>query len=180
VAIPFREPLRAPAGRGMFRDPPGAAPGMRPVDATAVREPGRTGSLWGIHHPVRVPSLPCGRFSLAETGGRGAGESSTRFPAAAGDHPVGDRGHSAADGIAHVADAGGYVPVRVNTGPLPLRASDGGRLSPLREVRNPHRPGAVSAWPAATGPGGASDAVAGRVRAIRGSDAAVATAEKTP
>ncbi len=68
--------------------------------------------------------------------------------------------------------------MRVNTGSLPLRAPDGGRFNLLREVRNLHRPGAVSAWPAVTDPGSASNAVAGRVCAIRKSDAAIAIAEK--
>ncbi len=44
---------------------------MRLVDATTVREPGRTGSLWRIHYSVRVPSLLCDH--LTETEGRGAG-----------------------------------------------------------------------------------------------------------
>jgi len=129
--------------------------------------------------PLGPRSSPlCDHFILTGTEGTGTGESFTRFPVSEGDCLIGGRGHSTANGIAHVADAGGYVPVRVNTGSLPLKASDGGRLNLLREVRNLHRPGAVSAWPAATDPGSASNAVAGRVCAIRRSDAAIAIAER--
>ena len=43
------------AERDLPRHPSGQSPEMRLVDATTVREPGKTGSLWRIHYSVRVP-----------------------------------------------------------------------------------------------------------------------------
>lgn len=43
------------------------------VDASTVREPGKTGSLWRLHDPIRVPSLPRDHFRLTETEGKGPG-----------------------------------------------------------------------------------------------------------
>jgi len=150
------------------------------VDASTVREPGKTGSLWRLHDPIRVPSLPRDHFRLTETEGEGPGESFTRFPVAAGDHPVGDRGHPTAKGIARVVDAGGYVPVRVNTGSLPFKASDGRRPDPLQDVCALQRPGAVAARPVLTEPKEAATAVTGRLCAARRSEASVAIAVKNP
>jgi len=61
--------LRLPAARD--RRPDRAGPEIRAVDATTV----------------------------TETGGAGTGGSFRRFPVAAGDHLIGDLGHSAASGI---------------------------------------------------------------------------------
>ena len=40
---------------------------VRSLNATTVREPGRTGSLWRVHNSVRLPSLACDYFKLTET-----------------------------------------------------------------------------------------------------------------
>jgi hypothetical protein len=37
---------------------------VRLVDATVVREPGKTGSQWRIHYSIRLPSLECDHFDL--------------------------------------------------------------------------------------------------------------------
>lgn len=164
--------------QGMFRNPPGHPLEMRLVDATTVKEPGKTGSLWRIHYSVRVPSLQCDYFRLTQTEGEGTGESFTRFPVAEGDYLIGDRGYSTARSIAHVADAGGHVLVRVNTGSLPLRASDGSRFNLLQAVRGLHHYRDVGSWPVTVGPKDSASGVAGRVCAIRKSDAAIAIAER--
>src|SRR5499427_6221206 len=41
---------------------------VRLVDATVVKEPGRTGSQWRIHYSIRLPSLECDHFDCR--GGR--------------------------------------------------------------------------------------------------------------
>ena len=77
------------------------------VDATLVKEPGRTGSLWRLHYSVQLPSLVCDHFRITPFAGAGTGESFTQFPVRRGDLVLGDRGYSSARGIAHVAAAGG-------------------------------------------------------------------------
>ena len=52
---------------------------VRLVDATVVREPGKTGSQWRIHYSLRLPTLECDHFHLTSTRGTGAGERFGRF-----------------------------------------------------------------------------------------------------
>ena len=94
----FREQGIAVAGDGGFQ--------VRAFDATTVREPGGTGSLWRLHYSVRLPSLTCDFFRPAATKGLGVGESLLHFPIRAGDHVLADRGYSTAKGIRHVAAVG--------------------------------------------------------------------------
>ncbi|MCY4306280.1 MAG: hypothetical protein OXC62_16115, partial [Aestuariivita sp.] len=85
---------------------------MRLVDATTVKEPGKTGSLWRIPYAVCVPSLLCDPFLLTAT--------------------EGDRHRR----VVHtVSDDGGYVLRRVNTGAWPFRTSDGRGFNLLQDVR---------------------------------------------
>ena len=58
--------LRAPCVE-LFRErgvdlEPSAGLQVRAIDATAVKEPGKTGSLWRVHYSVRLPSLACDLF----------------------------------------------------------------------------------------------------------------------
>ena len=46
---------------------------VRAFDATTVKEPGPSGSLWRIHYSVRLPSLTCDYFKLTRTKGAGTG-----------------------------------------------------------------------------------------------------------
>lgn len=57
----FRERSLALTGAGAFQVPA--------VDATTVKEPGQTGSLWRIHYSARLPSLACDFFKLTATHG---------------------------------------------------------------------------------------------------------------
>ena len=61
----FREQGIAVSAQGGFQ--------VRAFDATTVKEPGKTGSLWRLHYSVRLPSLACDYFKLTETEGRGTG-----------------------------------------------------------------------------------------------------------
>lgn len=149
---------------------------VRTVDATTVREPGKTGSLWRVHYSVRLPSLVCDHFLVTETKGAGTGESFRRFPVAAGDCLIGDRGYSTASGIEHVEESGGHVLVRVNTGSLRFLRPDGRRFDLLAAVSGLDRPGSVASWNVATDGNGSAASVAGRVCAIRKSDAAIGIA----
>lgn len=149
---------------------------LRAFDATTVKEPGPTGSLWRIHYSVRLPSLTCDHFQLTATEGRGTGESFAQFPIAAGDYVMGDRGYATATGLRHVAANDAYVTVRVNTGALPLQTSTGQPFDLLGAVRGLRRPGAVGEWSVQTAATGGPP-VAGRVCALRKSAQATGLAQ---
>jgi hypothetical protein len=119
---------------------------MRALDATTVKEPGKTGSLWRVHYSVRLPSLACDFFRLTETEGVGTGESFVQFPITGGDYLLADRGYSTARGLRHVGQAGGLVTVRVNTGSLVLETADGQPFDLLAAVGSLRRAGRIGAW----------------------------------
>ena len=75
---------------------------VRLFDATNVKEPGKTGSLWCIHYSVQLPSLTCDFFKLTATKGRGTGESFFQYTIKKGDYIIADRGYSTNSGIHHV------------------------------------------------------------------------------
>lgn len=145
---------------------------MRAFDATTVHESGRSGSLWRIHYSVCLSSLRCDYFKLTKTEGAGTGESLTRFPIAARDRFVADRGW----GAQYAVEAGGQVTVRVNSGSLVLAGADGKVLS-LVERRQSLQTfgvlGSVSAEVLAS----KSVAVSGRVCAQRKTEEAVRLAQ---
>ncbi len=151
---------------------------IRAVDSTTVKEPGKTGSLWRVHYSVRLPSLVCDHFLVTAVEGAGTGESFRQFPVTAGDCLIGDRGYSKAPGIAHVAEAGGHVMVRVNTGSLSFLQPGGRRFDLLAAVSGLDRPGAVRSWNVATDGGGSAASTPGRLCAIRKSEAAIEIALK--
>lgn len=154
----------------------GAGLEIRAVDATTVKEPGKTGSLWRVHYSVRLPSLVCDHFLVTGTEGAGTGESFRQFPVARGDYLIGDRGYSTAAGIEHVAESGGHVMVRVNTGSLRFLLPGGNRFDLLEAVSGLDRTGSVASWDVATDGKGSAASVTGRVCAVRKSDAAIGIA----
>lgn len=142
--------------------------GRRPrvVDATVVSEGGRTGSQWRVHYAIDLANLQCDFFELTDVRG---GESFRRLPVRAGDLILGDRGYARAPGIAHVAQRGADILVRVHAQSLPLFEAQGRRISLLRRVRNLQQ-GACAEWPAwVQGPG---EPIAGRLVAMKRSEAA--------
>lgn len=150
---------------------------VRAFDATTVKEPGKTGSLWRIHYSVSLPSLTCDFFRITETEGQGTGESFTQFPIRDGDHILADRGYSSAAGLHHVVSAGGQVTVRVNTGTLSFQTTAGKPFDLLGVLGSLKRAGTVGSWSVQTvARGGAS--VRGRVCAIRKTREAAEMAHK--
>lgn len=149
---------------------------LRIVDATMVREPGKTGSLWRIHYSLQLPSLVCDHFELTPNQGKGGGESLRRFPVAAGDFIVGDRGYSSPPGIEYLAEAGAYVLVRLNTGTLRL-FTQAGELFPLStHLRSLKKPGKVAEWEVVIK--GRKGPISGRLCAIRKSKHSIQKAHK--
>lgn len=90
---------------------------VRAIDATTVSVPGSVGTDWRLHFGVNLESLQCDFFEVTDAHG---GETFRRIPVTPGDLLLGDRIYSTPPGIAHVADAGGHVLVRVNHKSLPL------------------------------------------------------------
>ncbi len=61
---------------------------VRLFDATNVKEPGPTGSLWRIHYSVQLPTLACDFFKLTPTKGKGTGESFFQYSIKGGDYII--------------------------------------------------------------------------------------------
>ena len=75
-----------------WRGPQSRRP-IRAVDATVIKEPGKTGSQWRLHFSLRLPELSCDFFQITAAEGQGNGEQLRRFPVAAGDIILADRGY---------------------------------------------------------------------------------------
>jgi hypothetical protein len=149
---------------------------VRAFDATTVKEPGKTGSLWRVHYSVRLPSLTCDFFKVTRTEGRGTGESFFQFPITPNDYILADRGYSTASGIEHVVRKKAYVVVRLNTASLPLHTSQGRPFSLLNRVQGIRRTGTVKSWPVQIA--GAKADINGRLCAIRKSNEAIKLAQQ--
>lgn len=150
---------------------------IRAFDATTVKEPGVTGSLWRIHYSVSLPSLSCDFFKLTESEGVGTGESFKQFPIQNNDYILADRGYSTASGIAYVAAKGAYVTVRINTASLPLQTLENAPFELLKKIRSLKNTHSFGSWPAIVYEKD-STKVQGRVCAIRKSEEAIAIAHK--
>ncbi len=147
------------------------------VDATHVKEPGKTGSCWRIHYALALPSLACRHFSLTATSGPGVGESFRHFPVTATDCLIGDRGYSSTDNVASVSDRQGCVLIRYNPFLLALYTAHGKRMDIARLLaRWPARQQSRMWRCAVEHPKGGM--IAGRLLAIRKSQTAAAAATK--
>lgn len=151
---------------------------VRAVDATTVKEPGKTGALWRVHYSVRLPSLACDFFRLTETAGRGTGESFVQFPIQTGDYLLADRGYSTARGLRHVVQSGGRVTVRVNTGSLVLETVEGQPFDLLAAVGTLRRAGKIGSWEVRV-VDAAGVAATGRACALRKTQEAIRIAHKS-
>ena len=116
---------------------------VRAVDATTVSRPGSLGTDWRIHYSINLENLQCDFLEVTDAHG---GETFRRIPVTAGDLLLGDRCYGTPAGIAHVAQAGGHVLVRVNHKALPLL--DLGKQSfPLAAELRAMTVGQVWQWP---------------------------------
>lgn len=154
----------------------GAAP-LRIFDATTVKEPGATGSLWRIHYSVRLPSLLCDFFKITGTEGKGTGESFRQFPVQKGDHIIADRGYSNALGIQFVDSRQGFVIVRLNTQSMPLYNTDKSPFMLLQKVEQITRAGEIQSWPVCV-QGAFGAMLPGRLCVVRKTEEAIQIAQK--
>lgn len=109
---------------------------LRIVDATAVQEPGATGTSWRVHYSLSLPTLVCDFFEVSDSSG---GETYKRLPIRSGDVVLADRGYCHREGAAYVMESGGDIVVRLNATSFPLVAAKTGRpfqfLPKLRTLR---------------------------------------------
>ncbi len=149
---------------------------LRLVDATVVKEPGPTGSLWRLHYSLQIPGLGCDFFALTPTAGAGVGESFLRFPVSAGDYVLGDAGYCTPAGMEHLSYQGAYGLVRWNSGSLPLESRRGARWDPLSRLGSLTDVGRVGEWPVwVSGP---TRRIQGRLCALRKSETCILQAHR--
>lgn len=146
---------------------------LRVVDATAVQEPGATGTSWRVHFSLSLPTLVCDFFEV--TGNQGE-ETYKRLPIQGGDIVLADRGYCHREGAAYVREHGGDVVVRLNITNFPLVDAEKGRpfhfLSRLRTLRGRQPKEWGVSFEASSG------TYTGRVCAIRKSAAAARRAKE--
>lgn len=145
---------------------------VRIFDATTVKEPGKTGSLWRIHYSVQLPSLTCDFFEVTRTAGAGTGESFRRFPVSAGDYILADRGYCHGPGIEYVHSNGAFVCVRVNSRSLRMQDADGNSFTLVDHLITVTRPGQVACWPVEI-TGQSTTAIQGRLCVVRKTQTAI-------
>lgn len=155
---------------------PGLRRRMRAVDATVIKEPGKTGSQWRLHYSLLLPELSCDFFALTATEGQDTAEHLRRFPAAAGDLILADRGYSNSAGIAAVSRQGADIIVRLNTSSLPLFGPTGQRFGLLTQLRKLRAAGAIREWPVWVHD--QHRRIRGRLCAVRKSEQAIALAQR--
>lgn len=158
---------------------------LRLVDATAIKEPGPTGSTWRIHYSLQWPQLSCDHFELTATQGCGCGETLARFPVRRGDHLLADRGYSHYEGVRHVSQSGAAITVRFRPGGARLLDDDQKPFALKRHLRRIKKTGEVACWPVQLAAGPAAEPassrrpapVPGRLCVLRKSKTATARAQ---
>jgi hypothetical protein len=150
---------------------------LRLIDATEVKEPGKTGSLWRIHYSLRWPNWECDFFKLTPVEGKGSAEHLQQFPLHAGDYVLADRGYCHASGIHHVATNQALVTVRLNPDGIVLQKEGGTPFNLLAKLKPLQKTGAMAAWNVLV-PYQDRPPVAARLCVIRKSKAAIALAQK--
>jgi len=149
---------------------------VRLVDATVVREPGKTGGQWRIHYSLRLPSLECDHFDLTPVKGKNTGERLGRFPLQAGELVLADAGYSNPPGVAAVVEQGADVCVRLNWRSLPLLDENERPFPLLKKIKTLRRAGETAEWRVWVRSG--SQQIAGRLCGIRKSETAVRQAQR--
>jgi transposase len=161
---------------GVNLEPALQGPRLRLVDATTVKEPGKTGGQWRIHYSLRLPALECDHFELTPVRGKNAGERLGRFVFHAGEVVLADAGYSHPPGIAAITRQGADVCVRVNPASLPLWDERGRRFPLLKRIQTLQRAGEVAEWRVAVVAG--DQRIAGRLCAVRKSEDAIQRAQR--
>lgn len=149
---------------------------VRLVDATTVKEPGKTGGQWRIHYSLRLPTLECDHFELTPARGQNAGERLGRFVFHADEVVMADAGYSNPPGIAAVVGQGADVCVRLNPASLPLWDEPGRPFPLLTKVKKLQRAGEMAEWEVRVLWG--NQRIVGRLCGVRKSEEAVRRAQR--
>jgi hypothetical protein len=149
---------------------------VRLLDATVVKEPGKTGGQWRIHYSIRLPSLECDHFALTPVKGKNTGEKFGRFKFRAGELVLADAGYCDPPGIATVVAQGADVCVRLNRASLRLVDEKGHPLALLRKIGTLRRAGQAAEWPAWVQSGEVE--IPGRLCGLRKSEDAIQRAHR--
>jgi hypothetical protein len=150
---------------------------VRLFDATNVKEPGKTGSLWRLHYSVRIPSLRCDFVKVTGSSGAGTGESLKQFPIKSGDHVIADRGYATASGIEFVSEHRGYSLIRMSPHNLVVRDCSSQPMAWKERLGELQSSGQIGSWSVRI-PTAGHRSVAGRVCAIRKTQAAIEIAHR--
>lgn len=150
---------------------------LRLIDATVVKEPGKTGSQWRIHYSLQWPTLVCDYFKITAADGKGSAESLRHFPLKPGDFVVVDRGYCHASGIHYAAGKGACLAVRLNPDGILLQAPDGTKFSLLEQLRTLAATGQMADWEVRV-PYEGQTPVPVRLCVVRKTQTAIALAQK--
>jgi len=154
-----------------------SSPALRLIDATVVKEPGKTGSQWRIHYSLQWPTLVCDYFKITATEGKGSGESLRHFPLKPQDHVLVDRGYCHASGIHYATGKKAYLTVRLNPDGIFLQAPDGSKFGLLERLKSLAVAGQMAEWEVWV-PYEVQAPVSARLCVVRKSQTAIALAQK--
>jgi len=152
-------------------------PTLRLIDATVVKEPGQTGSLWRIHYSFQWPSLACDYFKITATEGKGSGESLRHFPLNPQDYVLVDRGYCHASGIHYASAKKAYLIVRLNPDGILLQTPDGSRFGLMDSLKSIEMAGQMGEWEVFV-PFAGHAPLSVRLCVVRKSETAIALAHK--
>src|ERR1700691_1173396 len=119
---------------------------VRLLDATTVKEPGKTGSQWRIHYSLRLPGVRCDHFELTPARVENTGETVSACVFHAVELILADAGYSNPPGIAAVVAEKAEVCVRLNPGSTPLLDGQGRPFRLLGKLKTVKRAGRISDW----------------------------------
>jgi len=149
---------------------------VRVLDATVVKEPGKTGGQWRIHYSMRLPSLECDQFEVTPTQGKSTGEKLGRFKFQKGELILADAGYSNPPGIAAVVNTGADVCVRMNRASLHLQDEKDRPFPLLKKLKALQKAGETAEWPVSITSG--KQRITGRLCGIRKSEDAIKRAQR--
>ena len=161
---------------GISLQPSVAGRRLRLLDATTVREPGKTGSQWRLHYSLRLPTLECDHFDLTSTRGPNTGERLGRFRFQAGELVLTDAGYCHPAGIAAVVAAKADICVRLNPYILSLFDEEGETFPLLKRLSRLRKAGDLANWPVWIRSGDIW--IKGRICAVRKSRQAIERAQR--
>jgi len=150
-------------------DQPAQGRRIRLVDATHVKEPGKTGSVWRIHYSLSWPSLRCDYLRLSPMRGEGNGESLSHLPVKAGDCLLADRAYATAEGIHQISSQKADMILRLNPHGIRVLSPEGVLFPFVERLQAITRPGQVEQWDVLV-PFARQEPVRGRVCAVRKSE----------